>query len=170
MIPLAVVALAVGVWLSRNSMRSAEQEALLPPRADCRRFPGACAEGVPDAPPAELAALHAQVVAADSAWRAMLERNARTGVFPEKGLAAMREALAVTESAIGDARFLVARASSSASGGEAGADNTDAASGSTDVSAAPPISREAALEVLRTAYEQKLALLTRATRLLEDAT
>ena len=144
MLVLAVLALAVGIWLARNTTRSAAARAELPPPADCRRFPGACTEGLVATPPAELAALHAQVAQADTVWREVLERNRRTGVFPDKALTAMRESLIATESAILDAHSLLADARA-----------TDDAS--------------LTLEVLREAYEQKLALLTRAIRLFEGA-
>jgi hypothetical protein len=147
MLVLAAIALTVGIVLSRNTTRSAAERATLPPPADCRRFPGACAEGVPSAPPAELAALHAEVANADSAWRSTLARESRSGVFPDKGLTAMRDALVATESAVRDARALLHEAEQT--------QNADA--------------RTLALETLREAYENKYALLTRATRLLEEA-
>lgn len=147
MLVLAGLALAVGIVLSRNTTRSAAERAALPPRADCRLYPGACAEGVPSAPPGELAALHASVASADSLWRTTLARESRSGVFPDKGLTAMRDALVATESAIRDARALLHDA-----------ERTQHAE-----------SRALALEALRSAYDNKLALLTRATRLLEEA-
>ncbi len=145
MLVLAVVALAAGVTMSRNTSRAAAARAELPPRADCVRFPGACTEGLPVAPPPELAALHAEVAALDSAWRIVLEGNRRTGVFPDKALTAMRDALVASESARLDARALLAEAE------------------------AQPDAREMALEALREAYEQKRALLARAVRLFEGA-
>jgi len=147
MLVLAALALVVGIVLSRNTTRSAAERAALPPRADCVRFPGACADGVPTAPPAELAALHTEVAAADSAWRTTLARESRSGVFPDKGLTAMRDALVATESAVRDARALLQEAEQQ--------QNADA--------------RALALDALREAYESKRALLTRATRLLEEA-
>lgn len=150
MLVLAVISLAVGVWLSRNTSRTAAERAELPPPADCRRFPGACAEGVPDTPPAELAGLAANVRAADAAWRTTLERERRTGAFPEKGLTDLRDALAVTASAVRDARALVYEAE------QAGAATSDEA-------------RDDALDALRSAYDAQLSLLQRATRLLEEA-
>lgn len=147
MVVLAVAALAVGITLARNATRTAAERAELPPPSDCLRFPGACEEGVPQSPPPELAELHAQVASADSAWRATLERESRSGVFPEKGLADMRDALVATESAVRDARAFVHETRSS----------SDAEL------------RTFALGVMRTAYENKLALLTRARLLIEGA-
>jgi hypothetical protein len=147
MLVLAVVALAAGIWMSRNTSRNAAARAELPPPADCRRFPGACAKDLPGAPPVEVVALHAEVATADSAWRATLERERRSGVFPDKGLTAMRDALVATESSILDARSLVHEAEQL---GDADA-------------------RTRALESLTVAYENKRELLLRARRLLEEA-
>jgi hypothetical protein len=147
MLVLAVVSLAAGIWMSRNTSREAAERADLPPRADCVRFPGACAEGVPTEPPAELAALATEVTAAERDWNATLERERRSGVFPEKGLTDMRKALATTDAAVRDAHALLQEA--------------DASGNST--------ARVLALEALRDALDAKRSLLQRATRLLEQA-
>jgi hypothetical protein len=143
-IALAVVALAAGLILSRNATRSAAERAEAPPRPDCVRFPGACDETVPDEPPPGLATRAAEVAFAEARWREAFAAGRRTGVIPDKALTALREALGTTESAVRDARALVhastTKADSFATGG--------------------------ALEI---AYDNRLALLTRATRLLEDA-
>lgn len=165
MLVLAVVALAVGIWLSRNTTRAAAERAELPARADCRRFPGACTEGLNTTPPPSVLSLHEQVASAELVWRDVLERNRRTGVFPDKGVTAMRESLAATQSAILDAYALLAE--SRAAGSESAAVATVATPAA---DAQPAESGEAlALDVLREAYEQKLALLTRAIRLFEGA-
>ncbi len=145
MLVLAALALAAGIYMASNTTREAEERALLPARPDCVRFPGACEENVPSEPPPELQTLHADVERVEAQWRVTLEQNRRTGVFPDKALTAMRDALVATQSAIADAQFLLAEA-------EGNADE-----------------RAIALEVLREAYEQKLALLTRAVRLFEGA-
>ncbi len=145
MLVLAVLALGVGIYMASNTTRAAAERAQLPARADCVRFPGACEDGVPSEPPTELQALHADVARVEAQWRITLEQNRRTGVFPDKALTAMRDGLAATESAIADARFLVYDASGNAD------------------------ERTLAMEILREAYEQKLALLTRAVRLFEGA-
>lgn len=147
MVVLAVISLSVGIWLSRNASRTAAARAELPPPADCRRFPGACAEGVPETPPAELADLAAEVRAADATWRATLERERRSGAFPEKGLTDLRDALAVTASAVADAHALVYEAEQAGNDAE----------------------RQQALDAARSAYDAQLSLLRRATRLLEEA-
>lgn len=143
---LAAVAFAVGVWLSGNASRAEAAREALPPRVDCVRFPGACGSDSL-APPPELAALAAEVDAADVTWRETLERERRTGVFPEKGLVATREALAITVAAVRDARTLLASAETA---GDAEA-------------------RAEALDALRSAYDARRALLKRATRLVEQA-
>ncbi len=145
---LAAVALTVGVWMSGNASRGEAEREALPPRADCRAFPGACAAEGPTAPPPELAALAAEVETANATWQQTLERERRTGVFPEKGLVDLRDALGNTDAAIRDAAVLFAAA---------------AATGEEDA-------RREALDALRGAYDAKRALLERATRLLEQAT
>ncbi len=154
MLVLAVLALGAGIYMASNTTRAAEERALLPARADCRRFPGACEENVSATPPVELQTLHADVERVEAQWRITLEQNRRTGVFPDKALTDMRDALIATESAIADARFLLAESEDEVGSGDANAGSDE---------------RATMLQVLREAYEQKLALLTRAVRLFEGA-
>lgn len=165
MLVLAVLALGAGIYMASNTTRAAEERALLPARADCRRFPGACEENISDTPPVELQALHADVERVEAQWRITLEQNRRTGVFPDKALTAMRDALVATESAIADARFLLAEAEAKAVDKQAG-NSSENVLGSNDGGV---MTRETALEILSEAYQQKLALLTRAVRLFEGA-
>ena len=126
---LAVVSLSAGIWMASNTTREAAERAALPPRADCLRFPGACDQGVPTSPPPELQALAGAVDAADVAWRTTLERERRSGVFPDKGLTAMREALATTDAAVRDARALLQEAEAQGDGERARAGDRIAAGG-----------------------------------------
>ncbi len=165
MLVLAALALGAGIYMASNTTRAAEERALLPARPDCVRFPGACEKNVPSEPPPELQALHADVERVEAQWRVTLEQNRRTGVFPDKALTAMRDALVATQSAIADARFLLEEAEGKV-GGNAQRGENESSPANMQSNADE---RSIALEVLRDAYEQKLALLTRAVRLFEGA-
>jgi hypothetical protein len=142
-IALAVIALAAGLILSRNATREAAARAERPPRPDCVRFPGACDPSVPSEPVPGLAARAAELAFAEARWDSVLAAGRRTGAIPDKALTALREALGTTDAALRDARALVHAAASKADSFATGS----------------------ALEV---AYENRLALLARASRLFED--
>lgn len=147
-IALAVVALAAGIIMSRNTSRSAAERAEAPPRPDCVRFPGACIEGLAVDAPTELVPLAEAVRVANDQWAVALERGRKLGVFPEKALADLRTALGTTSAAVLDAKALLHAADS------AGVDER---------------TRFEAVQALRIAYEHRLALLVRATRQVEGA-
>jgi hypothetical protein len=147
-IALAVVALAAGIIMSRNTSRSATERAEAPPRPDCVRFPGACIPGLAVDAPSELVPLAEAVRVANDQWAVALERGRKLGVFPEKALADLRTALGTTSAAVLDAKALLHAADS------AGADER---------------TRAEAVQALRMAYEHRFALLSRATRQVEGA-
>jgi hypothetical protein len=147
-IALAVVALAAGIIMSRNTSRTATERAEAPPRPDCVRFPGACIPGLAVDAPSELVPLAEAVRVANDQWAVALERGRKLGVFPEKALADLRTALGTTSAAVLDAKALLHAADS------AGADER---------------TRAEAVQALRIAYEHRFALLSRATRQVEGA-
>lgn len=145
-IALAVIALAAGIIMSRNTSRSAAERAEAPPRPDCVRFPGACRDGLAVDTPSELVPLAEAMRVAANNWTVALERGRRLGVFPEKALADLRTALGTTSAAVLDAKALLY-----------------------DVQTADSATRDEAVQALRMAYEHRLALLARATRQVEGA-
>jgi len=147
-VALAVIALAAGIIMSRNTSRSAAERADAPPRPDCVRFPGACISGLSVDAPSELVPLAEAMRVANDQWTLALARGRKLGVFPEKALADLRTALGTTSAAVLDAKALLQAADS------AGADE---------------ITRAEAVQGLRIAYEHRFALLARATRQVEGA-
>ena len=142
-VALAVVALAAGLIMSRNATRGAAERAERPPRPDCVRFPGACDASVPSEPPPGFATRAAELAFAESRWQTAFAESRRSGAIPDKALTALREALGTTDAALRDARALVHAS----------------------------VTKEDSLvagEALDDAYDNRMALLGRASRLLED--
>jgi hypothetical protein len=150
---LAVVALTVGIVLSRSATQQSAARANDAIPSDCARFPGACAPGGASAlPPAELTPLAMAVEVAETAWT-LTEQTERTApIFPEKSRTALLGAVRESRDAVLDALAMVA-----------GLDTTTPQRVGALVPADSLSAGIIRRDVLRDAYLARHALLSRAT-------